>query len=171
MFKGGTHLVTGFRDFILRGNIVDLAIAIVVGTAFTALVKSFVADIITPLIAAIYGGEAFTDLYFTVHNSRFLIGDFINNVLSFLIICLVVYLFVVLPVTALLNKYYPKQPKVKCPHCLEDINEGATRCKWCTSEVTEESVLPTINMGKEVPAKPVPEKAAPAKNPDPADAV
>ena len=59
----------------------------------------------------------------------------------------------------------PKQPKVKCPHCLEDINEGATRCKWCTSEVTEESVLPTINMGKEVPAKPVPEKAAPAKNP------
>ncbi|KAK9918657.1 hypothetical protein WJX75_005696 [Coccomyxa subellipsoidea] len=140
-----TKVVTGFRDFILRGNVVDLAVAIVVGTAFTAVVKALVSDIITPLIAAIWGGSFFGDLYFTINHSKFLYGDFLNQVLTFIIICLVVYFIIVLPMNAALNRLYPKAPKVKCPECLEEIIKGATRCKWCTSEIHPAATLPVPN--------------------------
>src|SRR6478672_5320994 len=96
----------GFRDFILRGNVVDLAIAVVIGAAFGAIVTAFVKDLVTPLIAAIGGQPDFSGIYFTINNSKFLIGDFINTLISFLIIAAVVYFFVVLPVNRLMAFFF-----------------------------------------------------------------
>jgi large conductance mechanosensitive channel len=129
----------GFREFVLRGNLVDLAIAVVIGAAFGALVTALVADFITPLIAAIGGKPDFSNLSFTINNSRFTYGHFINALLSFLIIAAVVYFFVVKPVAALLERYAPKQQvgeQRSCPECLSDIPVGARRCAFCTAEVT-----------------------------------
>jgi large conductance mechanosensitive channel len=97
-------MLSDFKKFVLRGNVVDLAVAIVVGTAFTAMVAAFVKDFITPLIAAIFGKSDFSSLYFTVHNSRFNYGSFINTVVSFLIIATVVFFAVVLPINALMKR-------------------------------------------------------------------
>ena len=98
----------GFRDFILRGNVVDLAIAVVIGAAFGTIVTAFVKDLITPLIAALGGQPDFNQIYFTLNGSKFMIGDFINTVISFLIIALVVYFFVVLPVNRLMERFKPQ---------------------------------------------------------------
>jgi large conductance mechanosensitive channel len=137
--------VKGFRDFILRGNLVDLAVAVVIGTAFTALVGALVKDLITPLIAAIGGKPSFDNLSFTINGSHFLYGSFINALITFLIIAAVDYFFVVKPVSALLERLMPKKeigPTRECPECLSDIPAAARRCSFCTSEVGPAPVTP-----------------------------
>jgi large conductance mechanosensitive channel len=129
----------GFREFILRGNLVDLAVAVVIGAAFGALVSAFVADLVTPIIAAIGGEPDFSSLSFTINGSKFLYGHFINALLTFLIIAAVVYFFVVKPVAALLERLTPKKEvgeQRECPECLSDIPIGASRCSFCTAQVT-----------------------------------
>ena len=130
----------GFREFILRGNVVDLAIAVVIGAAFGSVVTALVEDLITPLIAAIGGQPDFSAITFTINNSQFLIGHFINALLSFLIIAAVVYFFVVLPVNKLMERFKPAPPPPvettrECPYCKSSIPKTATRCAFCTSEV------------------------------------
>lgn len=130
----------GFRDFLLRGNVVDMAVGIVVGSAFTALVNAFVSDFITPLIGAIWGGGDFNSLTFSINGSIFSYGHFINTFLTFLIVCLVVYFAVVIPMNALLKKvhpaYFQKKRPDGCPFCCDsDVPYKATRCKHCCSEL------------------------------------
>jgi large conductance mechanosensitive channel len=130
--------VRGFRDFILRGNLVDLAVAVVVGTAFSAVVAAMVSDLITPLIAAIGGQPDFGDLSFTVNGSKFAYGHFINALLSFVIVASVVYFLVLKPVSALMDRLMPKKVVAEtrsCPECLSDIPVAARRCSFCTAEV------------------------------------
>lgn len=128
----------GFRDFILRGNVVDLAIAVVVGAAFSGIVVALVKDLITPLIG-IFGGFSFPNWSFTVNKSVFAIGDFINSILSFLIITSVIYFLVVLPVNELTKRVHKEKaadPTTReCPYCYNNIPLKATRCGFCTSEV------------------------------------
>jgi large conductance mechanosensitive channel len=128
-----------FKAFILRGNVVDLAVGIIIGAAFGAVVAAFVKDLITPLIAAIGGKPDFAALGFTINHSRFLLGDFINTVVSFLIIAAVVFFFVVRPVNALMNRRKTETPVEattrECPYCLSSIPMAATRCAFCTQEV------------------------------------
>ena len=128
-----------FREFVLRGNLVDLAVAVVLGAAFGALVASFVADVVTPLIAAIGGKPDFSDLSFTINRSQFRYGSFINALISFLIIAAVVFFLVVKPVGKLLARYKSDPPVDdtvrECPHCLSSIPVGARRCAFCTQEV------------------------------------
>ena len=134
-------MLSDFKKFILRGSVVDLAVAVVVGVAFTAMVTAFVADLITPLIAAIFGKQDFGNLYFTVHNSRFKYGSFLNAVISFLIVATVVFFAIVVPLTALmrrLNLVPTEEPAPQtrpCPECLSDIPVAARRCAFCTTEV------------------------------------
>jgi large conductance mechanosensitive channel len=132
-------MVKDFREFILRGNLVDLAVAVVIGAAFTAVVNALVADLVTPIIAAVGGKPDFGNLAFTVNGSRFAYGDFINALLTFLIVAAVVFFLVIKPVNALLERFRP-EPKVdqetrECPECLSDIPIAATRCAFCTSVV------------------------------------
>ena len=129
-----------FKQFILRGNVVDLAVAVVIGTAFGAVVAAFVADIITPLIAAIFGKPNFASLSFTINNSTFLYGDFLNAVITFLSIAAAIFFFVVKPLNVLEARRAagapPESPTTKaCPECLSDIPLAARRCAYCTSEV------------------------------------
>jgi large conductance mechanosensitive channel len=128
-----------FREFILRGNLVDLAVAVVLGTAFGAVVTALVKDLITPLLAAIGGTPDFAGLKFTVNNSQFLYGDFLNALLSFLVIAAVVFFFVVKPVNALLERFRTEKDVERetheCPACLSAIPIGARRCAFCTAEV------------------------------------
>ena len=137
-------LLKDFKAFLLRGNVVDLAVAVVVGSAFVALVNAFVADILTPIIAAIFGKPDFSQLDFTINDSRFLYGDFINFVITFVTIAAVVFFFVVVPVNALMarsRKEPPDDPTVrKCPECLSEIPAEAHRCRYCTAEVTPTAV-------------------------------
>ena len=135
-------MLTDFKKFILRGNVVDLAVAVVVGVAFAAVVTAFVNDLITPLIAAIFGKPDFSGLYFTLNHSKFRYGSFINALLSFLIVATVVFFAVVVPLTALMRrlnvlpKDEPEPETHPCPECLSDIPVAARRCAFCTSEVT-----------------------------------
>ncbi len=128
-----------FKSFILRGNVVDLAVGIIIGAAFGTVVTAFVKDLITPLIAAIGGKPDFAAIGFTINHSRFLVGDFINAVVSFLIIAAVVFFFVVRPVNALMNRRKTETPAVaktrECPYCLSSIPIAASRCAFCTQEV------------------------------------
>jgi len=129
--------VSGFRKFLLRGNLVDLAVAFVIGAAFAALVTSLVKDFITPLLGIIGGKGAFGGRTFTIHNSVFAYGDFINAVIAFLIMAAVIYYLVVMPFTALLDRYKkepePDAPVRECPECLSSIPAAATRCAFCTA--------------------------------------
>jgi len=129
--------VKGFRAFLLRGNVVDLAIAVVIGLAFATVVTAFVKDLVTPLIAALGGKPDFASLYFTVNHARFLYGDFLNALLAFLVIAAVIYFFVVVPLNALIarsRKEPPADPTTKkCSECLSEIPVGARRCAFCTS--------------------------------------
>jgi large conductance mechanosensitive channel len=131
------HLLQGFKQFILKGNVVDLAIGIVIGVSFGAVVTALVKDLITPLIAAIGGVPDFSSIYFTVNHSKFMIGDFINALLSFLINSAVIYFLVVLPMNKLISlsrKEKPADPTTKkCPECLSIIPLEAKRCSFCTS--------------------------------------
>ena len=134
-----TTALTDFKEFLLRGNVVDLAVGIVIGAAFGALVTALVADLITPLIAAIAGSHDFSSLTFTIHGSRFLYGDFINALITFVSIAAAVFFFVVKPVNALMARRKTEPPIDEavrsCPECLSDIPVAARRCAFCTSEV------------------------------------
>ncbi len=133
-------LINDFKAFLLRGNVVDLAIAVVIGAAFGAVVTALVQDFVTPLIAAIGGQQDFSVLAFTVHNSTFRYGDFINKTITFVMIGAVVFFLIVVPLNAYLarsRKEPPPDPTVrKCPECLSNIPAEARRCAYCTSEVT-----------------------------------
>ena len=127
----------GFRDFISRGNMIELAVAVVIGTAFTAVVTAVVVDLITPLIAAIGGEPDFSKIVFKVHGSKFLLGSFINALLAFLIIAAVVYFLIVAPM-AKITARFAKQAAVTtrdCPECLSTIPIAASRCMYCTVPV------------------------------------
>jgi large conductance mechanosensitive channel len=128
----------GFKQFLLRGNVLDLAVAVVMGAAFGAVVTALVKDLITPLIAAIVGKPDFSGIAFTVNNSKFAIGDFTNAVVSFLLISAAVYYLVVLPVNRLVARMRrgeaPPDPTTKkCPECLSEIPIAARRCAFCTA--------------------------------------
>ena len=130
----------GLRTFLLRGNIVDLAVAVVMGAAFGAVVTALVKDLITPIIAAIAGKPDFSGIVFTINGSKFLIGEFINAVVSFLLIGTAVYFFVVLPVNTVVERVRrgqaPVDPTTKnCNECLSSIPIGARRCAFCTAAV------------------------------------
>ena len=128
----------GFRSFITRGNLIDLAVAVVIGTAFTAVVTALVTDLITPLIAAIAGKPDFSKLTFTVNHSTFLYGSFINALLSFLIIAAVVYFVIVSPMARIAARF-KRDVEITtrdCPECLSTIPIAATRCMYCTTVVT-----------------------------------
>jgi len=125
----------GFKAFLLRGNVVDLAVGVVIGVAFGAVVTAFVRDLVTPLIAAIGGKPNFAGLFFTVNNSKFLYGDFFNALIAFIIVAAVIYYFVVVPFTALVARSHKEPPAdpttKKCPECLSEIPIGARRCAFC----------------------------------------
>jgi large conductance mechanosensitive channel len=129
-----------FRAFVLRGNLVDLAVAVVIGTAFTAVVNAVVRDLITPLIAAIFGKPMFDALAFTINGSRFAYGDFLNAALTFLIVAAVVFFLVIKPVNMLMARLRTEpdvdSPTRGCPECLSQIPVAARRCAFCTSDVT-----------------------------------
>jgi large conductance mechanosensitive channel len=128
-----------FREFLLRGNLVDMAVGIVIGIAFAAVVTALVADLVTPLIAAIGGNPDFSTLSFTINKSHFLYGAFINALITFVVIAAVVYYLVVKPVNALMARRKTEPPvdatTRECPHCLSQIPIGARRCAFCTQEV------------------------------------
>jgi large conductance mechanosensitive channel len=133
------QILKDFQQFLLRGNVVDLAVGVVIGVAFTAVITALVSDLITPLIAAIFGSYNFAGLTFTIHKSHFLYGHFINAVLSFVLVAAVVFFFVVRPVNALMARRRTEPPvdatTRQCPECLSEIPIAARRCAFCTSEV------------------------------------
>src|SRR5208283_1328381 len=130
----------GFREFVLRGNVVDMAVGVVIGAAFGGIVTAFVKDLLTPLIAAIAGKPDFSAYLFEVHGSKFLYGGFLNALISFLLIAGAVYYFVVLPVNALMARM-KKEPaaaapdKKTCPECRSEIPIAARKCAYCTFAV------------------------------------
>jgi large conductance mechanosensitive channel len=132
-------MLKGFRDFILRGNVVDLAVGVVVGAAFGAVVTALVKDLITPVIAALVQKPDFSGFYFEVNGARFLYGDFANAVISFLLIAAAVYFMVVLPVNNLMKRFNPPPPAVvdkkTCPECRSEVALEARRCAFCTSQL------------------------------------
>jgi large conductance mechanosensitive channel len=131
--------MSGFKAFLLRGNLVELAVAFVLGVAFAALVTAFVADIITPIIAAIGGKPDFSSLSFTINHSRFLYGSFINALVTFVIVAVVMYFLVVVPYTRMRDQYKPEPaptPTRECPFCTSGVAVAATRCPFCTSELS-----------------------------------
>jgi large conductance mechanosensitive channel len=134
-------MLKGFRQFLLRGNVVDLAVAVVMGGAFGALVTALVKDLITPLIAAIVGKPDFSAIGFRINGSQFPIGDFINALVSFLLIATAVYFFIVVPLNAFMERMRrgeaaPDPTTRKCPECLTDVPIAARRCAACTSVLT-----------------------------------
>ena len=132
-------MLKGFKQFMLRGNVIDLAVAVVVGAAFTAVVNALVKDLFTPLIAAIGGKADFSSLAFTINGSRFAYGAFINALITFVLVAAVLFFFVIKPVNALLEALRPEpavdQVTRACPECLSDIPTAARRCAFCTAEV------------------------------------
>ena len=130
-------MLRGFKAFLLRGNVVELAIAVVIGVAFGAVITAFVKDLITPLIAALGGKPDFSGLYFTINKSRFLYGDFFDALIAFVIIAAVIYFFVLVPYNAMIErsrKEPPADPTTKkCTECLSEIPKDARRCAFCTS--------------------------------------
>lgn len=134
-------MASGFKQFLLRGNVVDLAVGVVVGAAFGSVVTEFTKDLLTPLIAAIVGKPDFSAIQFEVNGSKFLIGNLLNAVISFLLVATAVYYFVVVPINALMARVKKEPPPPdpttkKCPECLSDIAIAAKRCAFCTSQVS-----------------------------------
>ncbi len=134
-------MLKGFRQFVMRGNVIDLAVAVVIGAAFGAVVTALVKDLITPLIAAIAGKPDFSAIQFTVNGSRFLIGDFINAVVSFLLIAAAIYYVVIVPMNAWTARMRrgetPPDPTTRaCPECLSEVPIAARRCAFCTSALS-----------------------------------
>jgi large conductance mechanosensitive channel len=130
-------MLKGFRQFVLRGNVLDLAVAVVMGGAFGAVVTALVKDLITPLIAALVGKPDFSAIAFEINGSKFLVGDFVNAVVSFLLVSAAIYFFVVVPVNALMARMSrgeaPADPTTKkCAECLSEVPIAARRCAHCT---------------------------------------
>jgi large conductance mechanosensitive channel len=130
----------GFKQFILRGNVLDLAVAVVMGAAFGAVVTALVKDLLTPLIAAVVGSPDFSGIAVNVNGSKLLVGDFMNAVIAFVMLAAVVYFFVVLPVNSLIvrlrrGEVAPDPTTKKCPECLSDVPIAARRCAFCTSAI------------------------------------
>jgi large conductance mechanosensitive channel len=134
---GPMKILTGFREFISRGNVIDLAVAVVVGAAFTALVTSLVEDLLTPVIAAFIGEPDFSALSFTINGSEFLYGSFINALIAFLSVAAAVYFFVVVPVNMLDERRNRDEQATHrdCPECLSEVPVAARRCAHCTVEL------------------------------------
>ena len=132
-------IVKEFREFILRGNVIDLAVAVVIGAAFTAVVNALVKDLITPVIAALFGKSDFSNLAFTINDSRFAYGDFLNAVLTFVLVAAAIFFLVIKPVNYLMERRRTgpdvEAPTRGCPDCLSQIPVGARRCAFCTTEV------------------------------------
>jgi large conductance mechanosensitive channel len=132
-------MLKGFRDFVLRGNVMDLAVAVIIGAAFTGIVNALVKDLINPLIAASVRKPDFSALVITIHGGKFQYGDFLNALISFLLISATVYFFFVMPINALLKKFQPAKaappPTRPCPECLSDIPLAAKRCAHCGEPV------------------------------------
>jgi large conductance mechanosensitive channel len=134
-------MLRGFRDFVLRGNVLDLAVAVVIGGAFGAVITALVKDILTPIIGAVAGQPDFSAYRVTVNGSELLIGDFVNAVIAFLLIAAAVYVFVVVPVNALMARRRrgepPSDPTTKkCVECLSEVPVAARRCAFCASPLT-----------------------------------
>ena len=133
-------LLRDFKTFLMRGNVVDLAVAVAVGAAFIAIVNALVADLVTPIGAAIGGKNDFANLTFTINGSEFRYGDFLNAIISFLTVAAAVFFFVVVPYNAFMarmRKEPPPDPTTrKCPECLSEIPIGATRCAFCTAAIS-----------------------------------
>ena len=134
-------MLKGFKEFVLRGNVLDLAIAVVIGGAFGTVVTALVKDLITPLIGAIVGKPDFSAWIVTVNGSQFLVGDFLNAVIAFLLVAAAIYLFVVAPMNALVARRRrgeaPADPTTKkCPECLSEVPIAARRCAFCTSTLS-----------------------------------
>lgn len=132
-----TNVLKEFKDFIARGNLVDLAVAVVIGTAFAALVGSFVANMVTPLIAAIFGQPDFSELEFTINGSVFFYGKFINALITFLSVAAAIFFFVVKPMNVLQERVKKGEDATMkdCPECLSEIPAAATRCAHCTKKL------------------------------------
>jgi large conductance mechanosensitive channel len=132
-------MLKGFRNFVLRGNVVDLAVAVIIGAAFTGIINALVKDLINPLIAATVRKPDFSAFSLTIHGGKFLYGDFLNQLITFLLISATVYFFFVLPIQSLLKKVNPAKaapPSTRpCPECLADIPLAAKRCQHCTQPV------------------------------------
>ncbi|HEY1401666.1 MAG TPA: large conductance mechanosensitive channel protein MscL [Terriglobales bacterium] len=133
-------MLSGFKQFILRGNVVDLAVGVVIGAAFGSVVMALTKDLLTPLIAAIVKAPDFSALKWTLNGSTFLYGDFVNTVISFLLVAGAVYFFVVTPINALIARTRkdpaPADPTTKkCPECLSEIPIDARRCSHCSQPV------------------------------------
>jgi large conductance mechanosensitive channel len=133
-------MLKGFRDFILRGNVMDLAVAFIMGAAFNAIVTSLVKDVLTQLIAAVVGKQDFSAVVFNVKGTPVMIGNFLNATISFLIVAFVVYFFMVLPINSLMAKFKGPAPEVPpatkaCPECLSEIPIAAKRCAHCAQLV------------------------------------
>lgn len=132
-----------FRKFILRGNVVDLAVGVVIGAAFTSVVNALVKDMITPIITIFGGTKHFADFHFTIRGSQFLYGDFINGIITFLIVAAVIFFIVVQPINKLTERFgsgKDDEPTRKCPRCLSKIPKEATRCMYCTSVIKKPSL-------------------------------
>ena len=135
-------MLSGFKKFILRGNVVDMAVGVVIGAAFATVVGAFTKDLLTPLIGAIVGKTGnFATITYTIRGSEFNIGDFINQIISFALVAAAVYFFVVTPVNALMARMHKDEPAPapttkKCSECLSDIPIEARRCAHCTQPVT-----------------------------------
>lgn len=131
-------LIADFKKFVLRGNVVDLAVAVVVGTAFAAVVNALVVDLLTPIIALIFGKPSFQSLSFTINGSHFLYGDFLNAAFTFLSIAAAVFFFVVAPTNHLLSRRAKEDPDTKeCPECTSAIPMRARRCPQCTATLAD----------------------------------
>ena len=130
-------MLKGFGTFLMRGNVVDLAVAVVIGAAFGAIVTALVKDLITPLIAAIFGKPDFSAIVFTINNSKFAVGDFINAVISFALVASAIYFFVVVPMNAMTTRFAKPDDAApalrECPECLSEIPAAASRCKFCSA--------------------------------------
>jgi len=128
-------MLKGFGKFLMRGNVIDLAVAVVIGAAFGAIITALVKDLLTPLIAAVFGKPDFSALLFTINGSEFKYGEFLNACLAFFFIAVAIYFFVITPVNAISARFQkPGDPAAKaCPECLSDIPFAATRCKYCTA--------------------------------------
>ena len=130
-------MLKGFGTFLMRGNVVELAVAVVIGAAFGAIVTALVKDLITPLIAAIFGKPDFSAIVFTINNSKFAVGDFINAVISFALVAAAIYFFVVVPMNAMTTRFAKPDDAApalrECPECLSEIPAAASRCKFCSA--------------------------------------
>ena len=146
-------MLKGFREFILRGNVVDLAVAVVIGAAFGAVVSALVKDLLTPLIAAIVGQPDFSAIQFTVNGSKFLVGDFINALVAFLMVAVAIYFFVVTPMNVIQARRRrgeaPPDPTTKkCAECLSEVPIAARRCALRAQPLAASTAMPYSGSGR-----------------------